>query len=294
MKKHAVATALVLTSLSLIPASTWAGTIETDTKVEKQSKEAVSKQAEKSSELKKLVNADVSKGLEKVRQAVKTLDQGKSKECLALLKEAVGNFEVALAADPKLNLVPVSSLVQAQELYTNPGALERELSYARELLRDGKIQQARNLLVPLRSDISVKTTFLPMQSYPDAIRQAIAALVNGKDDDAKTVLASAMSTLIITEEVVAPIPLVTARSLVDEAAKMDKTKKEDVLATLQTAKDQLEVARLLGYLPEDARQYSEMRERIQKIESEVKGENKATAMYKELKEALAKWLPWSA
>ena len=292
MKKHAVATTLVLASLSLIPAATLAGTIETDIKVENQSKEAVSKQEAKSSELKKLVNADVSKGLEKVRQAVKTLDQGKSKECLALLKEAVGSFEVALAADPKLNMVPVSSLVQAQELYTNPGTLERELSYARELLRDGKVQEARSLLLPLRSDISVRTTFMPMKTYPDAIRQAIASLVNGKNDDAKAVLASAMSTLVVTEEVAAPIPLVTARSLVDEASKMDKSKKDDILATLQSAKDQLEVARLLGYLPEDAKQYAEMRDRIQKIESEVKGENKATAMYPELKAALAKWLPW--
>lgn len=292
MRKHAVATTLVLASLSLIPAATLAGTIGTDTKVESQSKEAVSKQEAKSSELKKLVNADVSKGLEKVRQAVKVLDQGKSKECLALLKEAVGSFEVALAADPKLNMVPVSSLVQAQELYTNPGALERELSYARELLRDGKVQEARSVLLPLRSDISIRTTFLPMKTYPDAIRQATAALVNGKNDDAKGVLAAAMSTLVVTEEVAAPIPLVTARSLVDEAAKMDKTKKEDVLSTLQSAREQLEVARLLGYLPEDAKQYAEMRDRIQKIEAEVKGENKATAMYSELKASLAKWLPW--
>lgn len=290
--KHSLATTLVLASLSLIPAAIWAGTIETDAKIESQSKEAVTKQVAKSSELKKLVNADVTKGLERAREAVTALDQGKGKECLALLKEAVGSFDVALAADPKLNMAPVSSVVQAQELYTKPADLERELSYARELLRIGRIQEARNMLLPLRSDISVRTTFLPMKTYPNAIRQAIAALVDGKNEEAKAVLAAAMSTIVVTEDVAAPIPLVTARSLVDEASKMDKSKKDEVLAKLQTAKDQLEVARLLGYLPEDAKQYSEMRERIQKIESEVKGENKAAAMYEELKKALAKWLPW--
>lgn len=292
MKKHAAATALVLTSLSLIPAATWAGTIETDAKVQSQSKEAVSKQEAKSSELKKLVNADVSKGLEKVRQAVKAVEQGKSKECLALLKEAVGSFEVALAADPKLDMVPVSSLVQAQELYTNPGALARELSYARELLNEGKVQEARSVLLPLRSDISVRTTYLPMRTYPDAIRGAIAKLVDGKADDAKNILSAAMSTLVVTEDVVAPIPLVTARGLIDEASHADKQKKDEVLSMLQTAREQLEVARLMGYLPEDAQQYQEMRERIRKIESEVKGENKAAGMYADLKTALGKWLPW--
>ena len=132
-----------------------------------------------------------------------------------------------------------------------------------------------------------------MKSYPDAIRKAIKALVDDKPTEAKGVLAAAMRTLVITQEIVAPVPLVTATNLVDAAAKMDKQKKDEVLTNLQMAKDQLEVAKLLGYVPEDGKQYEEMRDRIQKIESEVRGDNKATAMYKDLKAALSKWLPWA-
>lgn len=294
MKTQKKAVAFLFAALALVPASARSGALEPDHKVESQGREAVRKQEQKAAELRKLVNQDVSKGLEKVGRAVKALDEGKAKDGLALLKDAAGSFEVALAADPTLNLVPVSSVVEAQALYTNPDALKRELAYARELLGKGKVQEARNALLPLRSDISVQTTHLPMKSYPEAIRKAIKALVDGKPEEAKGVLAGAMRTLVVTEEVAAPVPLVTAMSLVDAAAKMDKQKKDEVLASLQMAEEQLEVANLLGYLPDDAKQYKEMKERIQKIEAEVRGENKATALYKDLKEALAKWLPWSA
>jgi hypothetical protein len=285
--------AFLFTALALVSTSVQAAALEPNAKVESQGKEAIKKQEQKAAELKKLINQDVSKGLEKVGQAVKALDEQKAKDGLSLLKEAVGSFEVALAADPKLNLVPVSSVVEAQTLYTNPDSLRRELAYARELLGEGRVQEARTILKPLRSDIAVHTTHLPMKSYPDAIRKAIKALVDGKPEEAKGILAAAMRTLVVTEEIAAPVPLITAMSLVDAASKMDRQKKDEVLASLQMAKDQLDVANLLGYLPEDAKQYKEMRERIQKIESEVRGENKATAMYKDLKDALAKWLPWS-
>lgn len=293
MNARMKATAFLFAALALVPASAQAAAMESDAKVERQGKEAVKKQQQKASELKKLINQDVSKGLEKVGQAVKALDEGKTKDGLTLLKEAVGSFEVALAAEPKLNLVPVSSVVEAQTLYTNPDSLKRELAYARELLAEGNVQEARGVIMPLRSDISVHTTYLPMKSYPDAIRNAIKALVDDKPAEAKGVLAGAMQTLVITQEVVAPVPLVTATNLVDAAAKMDKQKKDEILTSLQMAKGQLEVAKLLGYLPEDGKQYEEMRERIQKIESEVRGDNKATAMYKELRDALSKWLPWA-
>ncbi|OIO10076.1 MAG: hypothetical protein AUJ52_05185 [Elusimicrobia bacterium CG1_02_63_36] len=263
-----------------------------DPKVEKQSREAVKKQEKKSSELIKVLNEDVTKGLENARKAVNALDEGKNKEALTLLKEAVGGFEVALAADPNLHLVPVSSVVQAQELYSNPGLLKRELAYAKDLLEDGKVQEARRILLPLRSDISVKTTFLPMRTYPEAIRTAVKQLVDEKPEEAKQTLSVAMSTLLVTEEVVAPIPLVTAKNFVEEASKMDKEKKDEVLQKLNMAREQLEVGKLLGYLPEDGKQYEEMEDRIKEIVTEVKGENKAKKMYKDLKAALSQWLPW--
>jgi hypothetical protein len=292
MQSKTIAATLVLASLAMVSLAAGTGGVESDSKVASQSREAVQKQTDKTSELKKLINADVAKGLEKTRQAVKTLDAGKNKECLALLKEAVGSFDVALAAEPKLNLVPVSSIVHAQELYTNPESLKRELSYARELLQGGKVQEARSVLLPLRSDIAVQTTYLPMRTYPDAIRVAIKAMVSDKPEEAKAILATAMNTLFIEEKVAAPIPLVTARSLIDEAAKMDKSKKDDVMTDLSMAKEQLEVARLLGYLTEEGKQYEEMQERIKKIMAEVRGENKAATMYQELKDAIGRWLPW--
>lgn len=294
MKMQVITSVLILANTALVPAIGVAGQVENNQKIESQSNAAVKKQEQKASELKKLINEDVAKGLDKVRQAVKLLDENKSKEGLTLLRDAVGSFEVALAADPKLTLVPVKSVVMAQELYTSPESLKREILYAKELLSEGKLQEARKTMMPLRSDISVQTTYLPMNTYPDAIRAAIKSLVAEKNDEAKAILSQAMGTLYFTEEVAVPVPLLTAKILVDNAAAMGKDKKEEVIAALNTAKEQLEVARLLGYLSEDSKQYEEISDKIKQTMLDVKGENNVVAKFAELKAAIAKWLPWSA
>lgn len=293
MKMQVITSVLILANTVLVPAISVAGQVENNQKMESQRNAAVKKQEQKASELKKLINEDVAKGLDKVRQAVKLLDESKSKESLALLRDAVGSFEVALAADPKLTLVPVNSVVMAQELYTSPESLKREILYAKELLSEGKLQEARKTMMPLRSDISVQTTYLPMNTYPDAIRAAIKSLVAEKNDEAKAILSQAMGTLYFTEEVAVPVPLLTAKILVDNAAAMGKDKKEEVIAALNTAKEQLEVARLLGYLSEDSKQYEEISDRIKQTMADVRGDNNVVAKFAELKAAIAKWLPWS-
>lgn len=283
-----------LTLLFLAAASPLAGTkkVGIDPEVEKQSRSAVEEQEKKSSELRKTVNEDVKKGLAKANEAVTALAAQKNKEALKLLKEAVGSFEVALAADPELGMVPVHSVVQAQELYIRPEELKREIYYAREMLDEGRVQDARRALMPLRSDISVSTTFLPMRTYPDAIRKAVRQLVEEKPEEARDTLAAAMNTLAIVEEVAAPIPLAAAERLIQEASGLGKEKKEEALKKLEDAGEQLEVARLLGYLPEDRNQYSEMARRIKSVMREIKGKNKTEKMFRELRETLSEWLPW--
>lgn len=284
-----------LTLLFLAAASPLAGSgkVGGDPEVEKQSKKAVEEQEEKTSELKKAVNEDVKKGLEKARKAVQALDEKKDKEALRLLKEAVGSFEIALAAEPGLAMVPVHSVVQAQELYIRPGDLKREISYAKDLLDEGRVQDARRVLLPLRSDISVSTTFLPMRTYPDAIRKAVRELAENRPEEAKETLAAAMNTLAVVEEVAAPIPLVAAERLVKEASELAKQKKDEALENLENAREQLEVGRLLGYLPEDGNQYSDVERRIKSVMKEIKGANRTEKLYRELKEALSGWLPWN-
>jgi hypothetical protein len=293
MKTQIIISAVLLANAALVPAKTWGGATEAGSKIESLSRAEVKKQLSKASELKKLINEDVAKGLEKTYRAVQTLNDGKAKESLALLRDAVGSFEVALAADPNLTLVPVNSVVTQQQLYTSPEALKREILYAKDLLAEGKIQEARRTLLPLRSDIAVQTTYLPMNTYPDAIRAAIKALVAEKDEEAKTVLAGAMNTLFVSEAIAAPVPLLTAKLMVDKADGLDKSKKEEIIANLATAREQLEVARLLGYLTEDSRQYEEISDRIKKLMADVQGGNSVSSKFAELKDAISKWLPWS-
>lgn len=129
-----------------------------------------------------------------------------------------------------------------------------------------------------------------MHTYPDAIRKAVRELVNGRVKQAQNTLALAMNTLAQKEDAVAPIPLLTARGLIEKASEMDKTDKEEVRKRLEFAKAQLKLARLLGYLPDDSATYKELKSKIGAIHEEMEGGNKVEKLYEELKASFSNWL----
>jgi len=261
-----------------------------DPEVQKKSKITVKQQGEEARKLLKEANKEVVLGLSKVTEAIVALDEGKNEEALKLLKEAVGSFDIALAAKPDLGFVPVSSIVQVHEFYSHPDIVKVGLEEVKDLLKKGNVQEARVLLSGMRSDVSIVSNELPMATYPAAIRLAVKQLVDGKIEEAKGTLATAMNTVVKTEKLVSAIPLTTARDLIDESSKMDKLKeKSKILKNLEMAKDQLEVARLLGYKFLDKRKYEETDKDIKELMDKVKGDNKVEAIYKSLKKRFSDW-----
>lgn len=245
---------------------------------------AIDKTLKKQNERQKTIDQNVEAGFEQVKKAITLLNQkDKSKEAIAALEAATGKFDVALAADPKLDLVAIDSSVEIFELMTNSKMVEHTVDEARDLLRDQKVQEARALLLPLRDEMVTTTTYLPMATYPDTIKQAAGALIDGKADKAKDILSLGLSSFVVSESVI-PLSMLRAQAFMEEASKLDKDKQKDkIVELLDAAESQVNLTFALGYAAEDSAAYDALISQIKSLRWAVKGPNAAERLYGELK-----------
>ncbi|HFD11774.1 MAG TPA: YfdX family protein [Crenotrichaceae bacterium] len=233
------------------------------------------------------VNQGALEGYEKVLKATKLLTQeAKEKEAIALLQEATGKFDLALAADPTLKLVPIDGDISITALVATPELIRKETDVAVDLLKNHKIQTTRALLEPLKDEMVVSAAYLPMGTYPDAIKRATNYLLDNKKEDAVATLATALSTIVIKKSVI-PLAIIRTESFLKEAADLDKNKAKDkVHALLEAAEGQLEIATLLGYTSENSTLYDDLKKQIKALKKEIKGDNAVEKMYKKIKESV--------
>ncbi len=264
----------------------------------KKSKSDISKEQQKTNEkaikdkeksqhdLLKKIHKGVSEGLKSAIKATKLIKDGKEKAAIEALEEATGKFNIALAADPKLALIPIDSNLAVTNLTTTPEVIKDQVNLAIDFLKDSKVQAARALLLPLHDDMISRTTSLPMTTYPDAIKLATKMLVEGKKEAALATLATALSTFV-EETSVIPLSLLRAESMVQEASKLDKEKKKDsVLILLNGAEQQLQIATALGYTDKNGALYEELEKQIKVLKKEVTGGNVVENMYETFKKSI--------
>ena len=171
---------------------------------------------------KEIVSEAVS-ALRETQDALKALDDGKNKDALAGLERATGKLEIVLARDTKAALVPIDVKVVTSDIYASLDAIKNAREQAERLLREGRVQQARAILMHLGSETVISTTNLPMATYPGALKKAAKLIDDNKTNEAKEVLQVALNTLVITD-VVIPIPVVNAQLALKSADELAKTK----------------------------------------------------------------------
>jgi len=293
MKKNLLLASLLATTLAVSP-SVLADTQKTvkasstkamstpATKQDNANKQAVKNKAQSQANLLEEVNKDVLDGFKKVVEAGRLIAQGKEKEAIKALQDATGKFDIALAANPKLGLVPIEGTVNVSELITTPDAVKGYTSLAIDLLKDSKVQAARAVLQPLRDDMVTRTVYLPMTTYPDAIKLATKLLVDGKKEAALAVLTTALSTFVEKVSVI-PLSLVRVEAMVLAASELDKEKEKDkALALLDASEVQLDLAVALGYTDDDSALYEDLKDQIKALKKEIKGGNIVERLYKKL------------
>ena len=249
-------------------------------------KKAIADKAKKQVDLLKEVDKGIVDGFKKVIEATKLIKEDKTKEAIKALQDATGKFDLALAANPKLALIPIASTVRINELITTPEAIKAQTKLVKEFLEASKVQAARKVLAPLQDELVTRTTSLPMTTYPDAIKLATKMLVEGKKEAASATLATALSTFV-DETSIVPLSLVRVESMVLAASELNKeTGKDKALVLLSAADQQLQVAAELGYTTKNSSLYAGLSQQIKALKKEITGGNVVEKMYSKLKSSI--------
>jgi len=245
------------------------------------SKKAVAKEERKAEGIKEELNAKAIEAVAKTYHALDLLNKGNSKEALDVLKDVVGELEILLAAKKDIALVPINSYHVIVDIPLSAKEIEKQLVEVKKLLHEGDVQKARLLLNTLQSEIDIIIEHLPLATYPDAIKLASKYIIDGKIKEAKSVLSIALNSMVI-KTIVIPLPLVKATDLIQAASQTAKTHKDKALEYLDEAKKQLKIAEVLGYGKSYSDTYKDLKQRIEAIQEEIKGKNKAEQLFEEL------------
>jgi hypothetical protein len=220
--------------------------------------------------------------------AIKFISENKKDEALAAIEQATGKINILLARNPASALIPVDAEVVAIDTApTDPKAIDQIVQLATIATARRELPAARTLLASVISELRIRTTNLPLATYPAALQQAAKLLDQGKNQDAGNVLLTALNTLEVVDHVI-PIPLILAQAAI-EAAKSQRQNKDAALTLLQAAKNELNRSRQLGYLANDP-EYKGLDTEISSLESAIKGTGDTSSLFSHLRDRIAAFL----
>jgi len=249
---------------------------------------------DKAAEKRKNILADASAALDETEKALKALNEDRPKDALAALEKATGKLELILARDPGLALAPVNLEVVTYDLLANPDTVKAMIHDAENYLEDGEIQRARPLVANLASEIQFRTTSIPLASYPDAIKVVTPLIDQGRLDEAKAALQSALNTLVVSTDEVVPLPklraekmLKSAEALAENEERTDKDN-ETLAGLLSGARNQLKMAELLGYGGKES--FAPMYQQLDQIEAKTSGGKGGKGWFDKIRQQLSELL----
>jgi hypothetical protein len=242
--------ALALAGVMLVPGG---GSFAADRKVTESVQAEVRQDAQtQTAEKRQKITAEALAALQETTNALKALDEGKTEEALTFLEKATGKLEIVLAREPHLAFAPVAVTSSSLDIVTSVDMAKQMVGQAEDLLKDGKVQEARALLSTLASETAITVTSLPMASYPAALKKAVALLDSGKVEEAKIVLQVALNTLAVDVTII-PIPVANAEVLLAQAQVLAETKdrsaeqNRQLAQLLDAAESEIKFAQVLGY-----------------------------------------------
>ncbi|RCJ25901.1 hypothetical protein A6770_27215 [Nostoc minutum NIES-26] len=259
-----------------------------------QSQQEIEQERQKATnEAQSSLDQDAIAALEETRNAINAIDQGNTQEALQALERATGKLDILLARYPELALVPVSTQITIIDLAPRDfDLIEPIRDEAKRAVNEEDFPTGRALLHNLVSEIRTSSVNLPLETYPDAMKEAARLLHQGRTDEARAVMQLALSTLVVREQS-RPIPLINA--LTELAAAMalaaqgqdqqnqDQQNRDQVLRLLEDARTQLKLARELGYARRDP-EYKELDRAIRDIERQIRAKEKTESPFAKLRE----------
>jgi YfdX protein len=284
------------TAFTLAPVSAEELTQETTAAADASISEAVQDETSAQvDERRKLLIEEATLALEKTEEALTALDDGDTQAAIDALAVATGKLETVVAREPELALAPLSTRLIQRDLLGDIDTIEAAREQIEELVDEGQLQQARPLMRDFASEIIIETTNLPLATYPGALLRATALIDDGDAEAAKQILATALSTVVLTEEQIA-LPVLRAERFIDAAeAALDETSPAETVEIepaeadgfetasgdntltpgefVQAAREQLNLAEALGYGTED--DFAELHGDLEQLDAKIDAEEDA-------------------
>lgn len=217
--------------------------------------------------------------------ALRKLEGNDRNGALSAMEKALGKLEVLLARDPDAALVPLYSTSNIVSLVADKAIIEQSRLEAQRLMSEGNLQGARSMLDTLVSEIRISTLNIPLQTYPDAIRNAVRLVEDNKIEEAKTSLRTTLSTLVVRDRVI-PIPLLNAQLLVNKATDTVGKDSQKALEMIQDARTRIEVAELLGYTKATPERFTQLYADVTRLEEQINDNAKGAEIFDPLKKNL--------
>jgi len=246
---------------------------------------AINNAKEDAKSVQKKLASEAIDSLKHAQDAYLALKKKDAKKATEDLEKAIGKLEVILASEKAPKFLPIDNVIKVQEFVGTSKDVDLAVKRAKDLLDKGKVQQAREILIPLTSQIDITVVSLPLASYPDALKLAAKYVHDDQLDKATEVLHIALSTFTEVTQVV-PIPLFESADLIAAASRVAKENKTQALEYLTAASDALDVAEKLGYVSKSTTTYKVLHEEIEKVQKEIKGKNEAEKLFDSLKAKL--------
>ncbi len=225
------------------------------------------------------------------KTALAALDEKESARALATLAEVTGKLELIVAREPTLALAPVDVRTIVHDLFANTETVEAMTDEALDALKHGAVQRARRVLALLASEIVIAVTNIPLATYPAAVKSVVPLIDQGKIEEAKAALQLALGTLVETLSVI-PLPILRAKLLVKRAETLtedgqrSEASGERLQDLLNEARQQLEMAELLGYGKK--KDFEPLYSELKKVKEKTAGGGSGKGWLDEIKARLSK------
>lgn len=260
----------------------------TKTKISKEVQSNTRKAAGKKREtiIKEAVTA-----LAQTKKAIEALGKKDKQAALDALAMVTGKLDIVIAREPDLANAPIDVRVETYDLISSVDTIKKTVKTAKDLLDDGQVQQAREILSGMVSEIDVIVTSIPLATYSDGIKDVAKLVDKEKYGEATESLYDLLSTLVITKNVI-PLPILRAEEMLKKADKLAATEKRTdeqnkKLSTLLTGvRNQIEMAEALGY--GNKKEYKSFYKQLKEIRKKTEG-SKFGKFMDELKNSLKKF-----
>ncbi len=237
------------------------------------------------------IDEDTQKALDILKQTQEVIDEiakDKKEEAKKKLANLIGELEILITKNPKVSLIPVNVSYEVRDAVVDIETAEALIEEARKEFEAGYYQAAKKVLNTLSSEYVIKISFLPLATYPDAMKIAAKLLEEGKKDEAIAVLMNALYILAI-QEIAIPLPVLRAEEFIKAAALAVSEKKEEYIETavvlLENAEYQLQLAEVMGYGKKD-KEYKELALAIAELKEAIKEKQETGGLFDKLSEKI--------